>query len=129
MAMLEWKFKEYLDRHEITPYRLGKELGGQVSHRLTYDWAKERPERLHLEVLERVMSALETLTGEPVEITDFLEFVPDPEPEQMDQETKAWLESDLSRLGEVDAYEWAEGEAEEGEVLHYVPGQGWASGG
>jgi len=127
MATLEWKFKEYLDRHEITPYRLHKELSGQVSHRLTYDWAKERPERLHLAVLERVMSALENMTGEPVDVTDFLKFIPDPEP--VDAETRAWMDTDLSRLGEVDPYEWAEGEAEEGEALSYVPGQGWTSGG
>ena len=98
MATLEWKFKEYLKQHGITPYRLQKEMGGQVSHRLTYDWARERPERLHLPVLERVMSALEGITGEPVDIKDFLEYVPEPEP--VDDEA-ALLASSTSGLSQA----------------------------
>lgn len=36
----------------------------------------------------------------------------------------AWLESDLSRLGEFESYEWAEGELDEGEPARHHPGAG-----
>lgn len=127
MATLEWKFKEYLDAHGITPYRLQKEMGGQVSHRLSYDWARERPERLHLPVLERVMSALEGMTGEPVDIKDFLEFVPDPEPE-MDEETRAWLDAPID--APLEPYDWGDQNPETlGEALRFDAERGWVKGG
>lgn len=36
----------------------------------------------------------------------------------------AWMESDLSRLGEVEPYEWEEGELEDEAPVRYTPGQG-----
>lgn len=33
------------------------------------------------------------------------------------RDDRAWLESDLSRLGEFETYEWAEGELDEGEPV------------
>jgi plasmid stability protein len=39
-------------------------------------------------------------------------------------EERAWMESDLSRLGEFEPYEWEEGELEEGEPVSYEPGVG-----
>lgn len=38
---------------------------------------------------------------------------------------RAWLESDLSRLGEFEPYEWEEG-LEEGQPIGYEPGVGVA---
>lgn len=121
MATLEWKFKEYLKQHDVTPYRLQKELGGQVSHRLSYDWARERPERLHLAVLERVMAALEDLTGEPVEIGDLLTFVPDPEPQGADAESALWLGAALTSPLE---FGWGPEGEPEGDPVEFVPGEG-----
>ena len=40
------------------------------------------------------------------------------------EEDRAWLESDLSRLGEVEPYEWEEGELEQGKPVRYEPGVG-----
>lgn len=40
------------------------------------------------------------------------------------EEDRAWMESDLSRLGEVEPYEWGEGELEEGAPVRYEPGVG-----
>ena len=112
MATLEWKFKDFLDEHKITPYRLQKELGGTVSHRLSYDWAKERPERLHLSVLERVMGALEDITGKSVSIEDFLEFTPDPEPQSFEAESALWLNAALTPP--LEPVEWGPGGEPEG---------------
>lgn len=126
MATLEWRFKTYLDQHGITPYRLHKALHGQVSQRLTYDWAKERPERLHLPVLEKVMSALESITGESVEVADLIKFIPDPEPlEEVDAETRAWL--DAEPAPPLEPYDWGDVDPEtlgQGRV-EYVQGKGW----
>jgi hypothetical protein len=36
----------------------------------------------------------------------------------------AWMESDLSRLGEYGPYEWAEGELEDETPVSYEPGRG-----
>lgn len=36
----------------------------------------------------------------------------------------AWLASDLSRLGEFEPYEWAEGEFEDEMPVRYEPGRG-----
>ncbi len=39
-------------------------------------------------------------------------------------EDRAWLGSDLSKLGEFETYEWEEGELEEGQPVSYEPGVG-----
>lgn len=36
----------------------------------------------------------------------------------------AWMEGDLSRLGEVEPYEWSEGELEDEAPVKYEPGRG-----
>jgi hypothetical protein len=126
MATLQWKFKDYLDKHSITPYRLGKELGDGASHRLPYDWARERPERLHLPVLERVIAALEELTGESVNIADFLEVVPDPEPDSdpgaLAAESQAWLNTALT--SPLEPYDWGPKGIPKGHPVAFVPGEG-----
>ena len=42
----------------------------------------------------------------------------------MNGEDREWLDSDLSRLGEVEPYDWEEGELVEGKPVRYVPGVG-----
>lgn len=39
-------------------------------------------------------------------------------------EDRAWLDNDLSGLGEFEPYEWEEGELEEGQPVSYEPGVG-----
>lgn len=40
------------------------------------------------------------------------------------EEDRGWMESDLSRLGEIEPYEWEEGELEQGYPVRYIPGVG-----
>ena len=40
------------------------------------------------------------------------------------EEDIAWVESDLSRLGEFEPYEWTEGELENETPVRYEPGRG-----
>ncbi len=123
--MVIWKLRKYLDQHEVSAYALSKST--DLAPSTVYALARGDQGRVDLAVLDKVIDALEQLTGQQVKFDDLLER--EPETEKMDDETRAWLESDLSRLGDVDPYEWAEGEADEGEVLRYVPDRGWASGG
>lgn len=45
--------------------------------------------------------------------------------EAYDGEDRGWLESDLSGLGEIEPYEWQEGELEKGAPIDYEPGVGF----
>lgn len=123
--MVTWKLRDYLDTHEVSAYALLKST--DLAPSTVYALARGDQRRVDLAVLDKVIGALEQLTGEQVKFDDLLER--EPEPEKMDVETRAWLEGDLARLGDVDPYEWTEGEASEGEALRYVPDKGWVAGG
>ena len=40
------------------------------------------------------------------------------------EEDRAWMDSDLSRLGEFEPYEWGPAGPPEGRPIRYVPGRG-----
>ncbi len=40
-------------------------------------------------------------------------------------EDRAWIKSDLSRLGEIEPYKWQEGELDDGIPVSYEPGVSW----
>ena len=46
-----------------------------------------------------------------------------------EQETRSWMEGDLSHLNEFEPYEWEEGESEEGLPVRYEPGVGFVISG
>lgn len=71
---LIWKLPDYLEAHGLTRYQLMQELGDGKG-RVAYAW-KDLPERLDTDALERVMGALEKLTGAGVRIDDVLEYGP-----------------------------------------------------
>ncbi len=56
-------------------------------------------------------------------VKDWLEDVLKRELKRTDEDI-AWMDSDLSRLGEFESYEWAEGELEDETPVRYEPGQG-----
>lgn len=117
---LVWKLPDYLEAHGLTRYELMQELGDGKG-RVAYKW-KNLPDRLDTEALARVLGALEKLTGGDVAVTDLLEYAPPADED--DEDDRAWLDADLSRLGEIEPYEWGEGELEEWDTVRYVPGQG-----
>jgi hypothetical protein len=51
-----------------------------------------------------------------------LEYLPPPEP--MTAEDHAWLDADLSHLGEFEPYDWGEAGPPPGQPLRYLPGVG-----
>ena len=96
---------------------------GDGKGRVAYKW-KNLPDRLDTEALARVLGALEKLTGERVAGADLLEYEPLADESEDEEDDRAWLDADLSRLGEFEPYGWAEGELEEWDRLRYVPGEG-----
>ena len=56
-------------------------------------------------------------------VKEWLEDVLERELKRSDEDI-AWLESDLSRLGEMEPYDWAEGELEDETPVRYEPGRG-----
>jgi predicted transcriptional regulator len=56
-------------------------------------------------------------------VKEWLEDVLERELKRTDEDY-AWMESDLSRLGEYEIYEWAEGELENEAPMRYEPGRG-----
>ncbi|MEX2535439.1 MAG: hypothetical protein WD273_07520 [Trueperaceae bacterium] len=126
---LKWKLDPLLEREGVSVYALNKKLveaGKSVSRTTLYRLACQQPERIDLEVAGRVLWGLEQLTGRHFDIAELIEY--QAEPELKDEGSEAWLDSDLSRLGEFEPYDWEEGEAEEGEPVRYEPGVGIVAG-
>jgi hypothetical protein len=101
---LVWKLPGYLRRHQLTRYQLMRALG-ENKGRIAYRWS-ELPQRLDTEVLAELLSALEKLTGRPVEVADILEYQREPE-SRFEAETAMWLETNaedtLERLSELES--------------------------
>jgi hypothetical protein len=86
---------------------LAQAARGRVSRGTVYALARGTVTRVDLGTLGAVMTTLEELTGEAVNAADLLSTATVAEPaEEMDTETRAWLGSDLSRLGEYEPYDW-----------------------
>jgi len=114
---IRWKLPDYLKQRGISVYALQKETAKEVSRNTVYRWGREGevPKYIDLAVLVAVIRGLERLTGEEVAFDDILEYDPTPLRTDLDEESRTWLESDLSRLGEFEPYDWEEGEADEWE--------------
>ncbi len=90
------KLKEALADSGVTVYRLGEVSG--VPRNTLYNLVNQERERLDLAVLDKVMTALEQLTGERVNVGDLLE-----------REAIAQSDADLAEAGLED---WAAALAE-----------------
>ena len=68
---MKWVLKDYLNRHEVTPYQLAKATGLSVN--TVYPLARGEAQRISLDTLQTVLDALDKLTGKRVELGDVLE--------------------------------------------------------
>lgn len=77
MPNVRWRLADYLERHGLTAYALGKEIG-VTRMNTVYRLARRgnEPVRVDLETLALVISSLRMLTGENVQIADILEYDP-----------------------------------------------------
>jgi len=82
MPNVRWRLADYLERHGLTAYALGKEIG-ITRMNTVYRLARRgsEPVRVDLETLGLVISSLRKLTGEDVQLTDILEYDPSGTPE------------------------------------------------
>jgi transcriptional regulator with XRE-family HTH domain len=69
--MVTWRLREYLNAHNVSAYALAKEA--DTSPTTIYALARGSHERVSLAVLDKVIEALEQLTGERVSVCDLLE--------------------------------------------------------
>ncbi|MEX2501247.1 MAG: helix-turn-helix transcriptional regulator [Trueperaceae bacterium] len=69
---IRWTVRPYLDRHNLTPYRLMKESG--LAQGTVYRLVRGETTTLNAETLDRIMTTLRRLTGEDVQIGDLLEY-------------------------------------------------------
>jgi hypothetical protein len=69
-----------------------KHLNGRVARGTVYGLASGEVQRVDLETLSGVLGGLAEITGKPVTPNDLLEVIEEPEPLEMDEETKEWLE-------------------------------------
>lgn len=68
---MKWKLKSYLDDHDLTPHQLA--LESKLSVNTIYPMARGKAERVSLQTLDKVATALDNLTGQRVSVCDLLE--------------------------------------------------------
>jgi hypothetical protein len=68
---------QFLERHAISTYRVVKETSGKLAANTVYDLARRPAQRIDLQTVGQVVTALERITGETVTINDLLEITPD----------------------------------------------------
>lgn len=96
--MVTWKLREYLDRHEVSAYALSKST--DLAPSTVYALARGDQGRVDLVVLDKVIGALEQLTGQRVSIGDLLEReeseyeFPDGVPDDIRERIKDFEQSD-----------------------------------
>lgn len=103
MRAVQFTLKNYLDAHGLTAYRLAEQTKGRLSRGTVYALARGSAARVDLSTLGTVITALEELTGREVAPGDLLGAYTLPE---RDEETRTWMDSDLSRLGEFEPYDF-----------------------
>lgn len=68
---------QYLKDHDITAYRLVREVQGQVAPNTVYSLARKPAQRIDLDTVAKILQALERVRGQKVEITEMLEEQPE----------------------------------------------------
>jgi transcriptional regulator with XRE-family HTH domain len=116
MGKVRVRFKDYLEEHEISAYRVSKHAWG-MSPKTVYAIASGR-HRPSMEALEKLLAALREITGEEVVPGDLLEYVPEPDPE-----SREWLEDDAAG-GSLPPYDWGEEGPPPARPVRYEPGVG-----
>lgn len=68
---MKWTLKEHLDKHGVTPHQLAMKAGLSVN--TVYPIARGEAKRVDLQTLDRVIDALDGLTGKRLSVCDLLE--------------------------------------------------------
>ena len=120
------RLPEFLARHRVKPIAIVQAANGEASQGAIYALTRGDAKRVDLNTLAVVMDALERVTGKPVTFEDVLERR---EPQQDPEKDPAlWLATGVRTLEQVEPYDWAEDEANEGTPLNFEEGKGWGVG-
>lgn len=123
---VHWKLPEVLEREGISIYRLDQELSKRVSRSTLYKWGGvPGPKQIDPEVMGWVLWGLARITGKSFYLQDIVEIKPpelQTEPYQLDPESKAWLEADLTEP--LPPYDWGPEGEPEGQQVIYTAAQG-----
>lgn len=76
-GMVRWRVSEFLEQHGITPYRLSVETQGKISRNAIYEISRADTKQVKLDTLDTLIRVLRDMTGQPVGLTDLLEFAED----------------------------------------------------
>lgn len=112
---IAWRIKEFLDDHDLTPYRLVQASG--IPQGTVYRLVNGDTRNLNADTLALTLDALRVLTGEPVGLDDVLEYTPAESaapprltaagvPYTGDPETDWWLDHEpdvLERIRKLEA--------------------------
>ena len=122
MAQMRWNLEDLLKTHGVTKYELAQNMGGNEKSRLTTLYRMRNPQRVDLNVMAEIVSALREITGSEVTPNDLLEFTPDPEPENADDESALWLNTVLTP--QLEPWEWGPEGEPKGQPVEYVQNEG-----
>jgi DNA-binding Xre family transcriptional regulator len=75
---VRWKLREFLDAHDITPHQLALKIENKLSQKTVYSLANARTGGVRFDTLETIIPALRELTGEPVKLSDLLDYQDEP---------------------------------------------------
>lgn len=76
---VRWRLGAYLRAHEVSVYRLHRELRGELSRTALYNIARGETRGLDFDTLASLIAALRRLTGEEVAPNDLIEVAVDVE--------------------------------------------------
>jgi DNA-binding Xre family transcriptional regulator len=107
--MAKWKLREYLNQHKLSAYSLVQEA--ELAPNTVYALARGDQKRIDLGVLDKVMAALDNLTGEQVTYDDLLERDPAEDDVLVDDELRARIER--FENGEAKLIPWKQVKAEQ----------------
>ncbi len=120
-GMIRVRLKVVLAHHGISTDQFAKTVAGVSLGTIAAVHAGRMTPSLT--AVDHILTALRELTGQPLQPGDLLEYVP--EPEALTAEDREWLDADLSRLGEIEPYEWGPEGPPAGLPIRYEPGVGF----
>lgn len=125
MDTVRWKLRDFLEQNNLTTYALVR--ASDLAPNTVYSLARGSTKHVRLDTVAGVLGGLRQLTGHEVGLSDILEHEVAPEPEIMDEETRAWLGAALAP--EIEPYEWGDVDPEAlGEPLRFDAKKGWVKG-
>lgn len=79
MTSVKWRLPDIMEKHGVTAYKLGKQIGDVTRMSTIYRLSdkEHEPTRIDFRVLVDVVGALEQLTGESFTASDLIEIVDD----------------------------------------------------